>query len=119
MSSRTATGAYLREVHSQLGTSGRAIGLSGQGAAVIAGQLRYVLADGVDVVVIQAGVNDLASGRSVDHITAELAAMYRQAKAAGVRVVAVPIMPWGAYQRSARFRARAAELQRDTAAVNA
>lgn len=117
--SLTEQGAYLREVHSALGTSGRAIGLRGAGAAKIAEQMQYVLADGVDVVVVLAGVNDIASGRSVETITTALEGMYAQARAAGVQVVAVPILPWGRYMQIPRLRARAAQLQRDTNAVNA
>jgi lysophospholipase L1-like esterase len=98
--SHTASGAYLRRVHATLGTSGAAMGQTGQGAAVIARMLPAVLAARPDVVVIQAGVNDIASGRSVAHITNELARMYEQARASGAYVVAVPVMPWGRYQRN-------------------
>ena len=46
------------------------------------------------VVVIIAGVNDVYQGRSAEHVEAELAAMYRRAHEAGIRVVAGSIIPY-------------------------
>jgi lysophospholipase L1-like esterase len=46
------------------------------------------------VVVIIAGVNDVYQGRSVEQVEAELAAMYTQAREAGIRVVAGSIIPY-------------------------
>ena len=46
------------------------------------------------VVVIIAGVNDVYQGRSAEHVEAELAAMYRRAREAGIRVVAGSIIPY-------------------------
>lgn len=46
------------------------------------------------VVVIIAGVNDVYQGRSAQHVEAELAAMYRRAREAGIRVVAGSIIPY-------------------------
>jgi len=46
------------------------------------------------VVVIVAGVNDVYQGRGVDHVKTELAAMYKRAKDAGIKVVAGSIIPY-------------------------
>lgn len=113
--SHTETGAYLREVHRRLGSTGEALGIRGAGAAAISRRSGEVLRPAPDVVIVAAGVNDVASGRALADITDALGNMYAAAKAAGARVVAVPIMPWAGYMPAAR-RAR---LTADTAAVNA
>jgi lysophospholipase L1-like esterase len=46
------------------------------------------------VVVIIAGVNDVYQGRDIEHVKTELAAMYRRAKEAGIKVVAGSIIPY-------------------------
>jgi lysophospholipase L1-like esterase len=46
------------------------------------------------VVVIVAGVNDVYQGRPAQHVKDQLAAMYRRASAAGIRVVAGTILPY-------------------------
>jgi len=46
------------------------------------------------VVVIIAGVNDVYQGRNATHVETELAAMYRRAREAGIRVVAGSIIPY-------------------------
>ncbi len=46
------------------------------------------------VVVIIAGVNDVYQGRGVEHVKAELTAMYRRAQEAGIKVVAGSIIPY-------------------------
>ena len=43
---------------------------------------------------IIAGVNDVYQGRPAEHVEAELAAMYRRAREAGIRVVAGSIIPY-------------------------
>lgn len=53
-----------------------------------------VLAKKPAVVVIIAGVNDVYQGRGVEHVKAELAAMYRRAREAGIKVVAGSIIPY-------------------------
>jgi lysophospholipase L1-like esterase len=53
-----------------------------------------VIAKKPAVVVIIAGVNDVYQGRDGHHVTAELSAMYRRAKDAGIRVVAGSIIPY-------------------------
>jgi lysophospholipase L1-like esterase len=46
------------------------------------------------VVVILAGVNDVYQGRPAQHVKDQLAAMYKRAHAAGIRVVAGTIIPY-------------------------
>jgi len=53
-----------------------------------------VIAKRPAVVVIIAGVNDVYQGRDALHVETELAAMYRRAREAGVRVVAGSIIPY-------------------------
>jgi lysophospholipase L1-like esterase len=53
-----------------------------------------VVAKRPQIVVIIAGVNDVYQGRGVEHVETELAAMYRRAKEAGIRVVAGSIIPY-------------------------
>lgn len=53
--------------------------------------------------IVFGGVNDLYSdetaGRTVEKISADLARIYDRAKAAGVRVIAVTVAPWGGFTR--------------------
>jgi lysophospholipase L1-like esterase len=53
-----------------------------------------VIAKTPAVVVIIAGVNDVYQGRGVEHVQMELAAMYKRAKEAGIKVVAGSIIPY-------------------------
>jgi lysophospholipase L1-like esterase len=53
-----------------------------------------VVAQRPAVVVIVAGVNDVYQGRPAQHVKDQLAAMYRAAHAAGIRVVAGSIIPY-------------------------
>lgn len=60
------------------------------------------------------GVNDLYSdetaGRSIPEIQADLGTLYARGKAAGLRVVAVTVAPWGGFSRY--FTPRRAETTR-------
>jgi lysophospholipase L1-like esterase len=53
-----------------------------------------VIAMKPSLVVLIAGVNDVYQGRAAGHVTAQLADMYRRARAAGIRVVAGTIIPY-------------------------
>jgi acyl-CoA thioesterase-1 len=57
-------------------------------------------------VVIIAGVNDVYQGRTVEHVTAQLAAMYARARHAGIPVVAGSIIPYNTAtpEQNARMR---------------
>lgn len=70
-------------------------GVNAQRSDVIAARFdEDVLARKPAVVVIIAGVNDVYQGRSTQHVTEQLAAMYQRARAAGIRVVAGTIIPY-------------------------
>ena len=70
-------------------------GVNGERSDEIAARFdRDVLAHSPEVVVIIAGVNDVYQGRSVDHVTSQLAAMYERARAAGIAIVAGAIVPY-------------------------
>lgn len=116
--SHTTGGRYLAEVHRQLGVDGEAIGLVGQGARVISKRLSDVLDDQPTHVIVQAGVNDLASGRSLKHIRQNLTRMYQAIHGANAVVVAIPVLPWAAYLDRRRLRARKVELLAQTRALN-
>ena len=73
----------------------RNCGVNGERSDEIAARFeRDVLAHEPTVVVIIAGVNDVYQGRSVDHVTAQLAAMYDRARQSGIAVVAGAIVPY-------------------------
>lgn len=55
---------------------------------------RDVIGEKPRAVIIIAGVNDIYQGRSVEHATAQLSAMYKRATAAGIQVVAGTIIPF-------------------------
>jgi len=67
---------------------------------------RDVVASAPKAVVIIAGVNDVYQGRSVEHVTAELSAMYARAAQAGIRAVAGSIIPYNTAtsEQNARMR---------------
>jgi membrane dipeptidase len=70
-------------------------GVNGERSDEIAARFdRDVLAHAPAAVVIIAGVNDVYQGRSVDHVTANLRAMYDRAAAAGIPVIAGSIVPY-------------------------
>jgi lysophospholipase L1-like esterase len=70
-------------------------GVNGERSDEIASRFdRDVLARSPDVVVIIAGVNDVYQGRSVEHVTRQLEAMYDRARAAELPVVAGTIVPY-------------------------
>ncbi len=55
---------------------------------------------GYDLLIVLGGVNDVASGRSVSFTQENLGYIYSQAKAKGMKVAAIPILPWGCYYTS-------------------
>ena len=66
-------------------------------------QLLARLPSDFDELIVFGGVNDLYSdetaGRSFEKISADLAAIYRAAKARGTRVIALTVTPWGGFSR--------------------
>jgi lysophospholipase L1-like esterase len=84
---------WLRRAHPEWRVLNR--GVNGERTDEIAARFdRDVLAHRPAVVVIIAGVNDVYQGRGVDHVTAQLAAMYDRARRAGIPVVAGSIVPY-------------------------
>jgi lysophospholipase L1-like esterase len=70
-------------------------GINAQRSDAIAGRFEEdVIAKKPAVVVIIAGVNDVYQGRPAQHVKDQLAAMYKRAHAAGIRVVAGTIIPY-------------------------
>lgn len=55
---------------------------------------------GYDLIIVLGGVNDVASGRSVTFTQDNLGYIYSQAKAKGMKVAAIPILPWGCFYTS-------------------
>lgn len=72
--------------------------LSGAGAERVYGNAYPALASGeYDVVVVLAGVNDLASNKPVSVASEWLQHIYNEAIAAHARVVAVELLPWAGH----------------------
>jgi lysophospholipase L1-like esterase len=70
-------------------------GVNGERSDEIAARFEQdVIARKPVVVVIIAGVNDVYQGRTTEHVETQLAAMYRRAREAGIRVVAGTIIPY-------------------------
>jgi len=70
-------------------------GVTAQRSDVIAARFdEDVLAPKPAVVVIIAGVNDVYQGRPAQHVKEQLAAMYRRAQDAGIKVIAGSIIPY-------------------------
>ena len=70
-------------------------GVNAERSDVIAARFETdVIAKKPAVVVIIAGVNDVYQGRPAQHVKAQLAAMYKRAHAAGIRIVAGTIIPY-------------------------
>ena len=70
-------------------------GVNGERSDQIAARIAR---DAIDLspaaVIVIAGVNDVYQGRAVEHVTAQLRAMYDRAAHAGIRVVAGTIVPY-------------------------
>jgi lysophospholipase L1-like esterase len=52
---------------------------------------------GYNLLIVLGGVNDVASGRSVSFTEDNLGYIYSQAKSKGMKVAAIPILPWGCF----------------------
>lgn len=59
-----------------------------------------VVGKGYDLLIIMGGVNDVASGVSSSVTETNLDWIYTQAKSAGLKVVAISILPWGCFSSS-------------------
>jgi lysophospholipase L1-like esterase len=93
-------GAYptLLEHYLAPGSTVSVQAVEGGGAERVYHNAYNALASGnYDVVVVLAGVNDLASGRSVSTTKEWLQRIYDEAIAAGSRVVTVELLPWAGH----------------------
>lgn len=96
----TAAGIYCTKLEELLppGSKTRCLGYVGKGTAAIAKHLDEALALNPTHVIVEAGINDLASGRSPSYVKAHLEEMYRRIASAGVIPVAVHLTPWEGYR---------------------
>ncbi len=84
---------WLMRAHPEWSVLNR--GVNGERSDQIAARFaRDVIDLSPAAVVIIAGVNDVYQGRTADHVTRELRAMYDRAAHAGIRVVAGSIVPY-------------------------
>lgn len=97
--SLTAGGRYCAELKNYLppGSAIKAFGYASQGTAYILKKLPKALAWNPTDLVVLAGVNDLPRVGGDQVAIKNLAKIYAKAHAAGVRVVAVKILPWHDY----------------------
>ncbi|MHC4298884.1 MAG: SGNH/GDSL hydrolase family protein [Planctomycetota bacterium] len=69
-------------------------GIVGQGTESILSDLRNrVIGHGFDEVIIEGGANDLGRPDNIDYITSRLRTIVQEAKAAGLKVVLLPMIP--------------------------
>lgn len=73
---------------------------SAQTSAMITQLNNNVIGHGYKGVIVLGGVNDIAAGQSSSTIQNNLNTIYSTAKANGLEVVAIPILPWGCYPTS-------------------
>ena len=59
-----------------------------------------VAGKGYNAMIVMGGVNDVASGVQASTTEANLDWLYSQAKNAGMKVIAIPILPWGCFSTS-------------------
>ncbi len=68
-------------------------GVSGERADEIARRFDAA-ADGVEVLLVQGGTNDIVQGREVEPATEQLHGLVRRAKERGLRVLLTDVLPW-------------------------
>ena len=112
--SLTAHGGYCKELENLLpkGSSVFCIGYPGQGVQAIRTAVNVASQKGALDVIIFAGVNDLATGHSVEYTMEQLDLLYREARSSGARVIAVHLTPWASHIKGKH-------LQAETKALNA
>tara|TARA_A200000159_G_C7337911_1_gene345850 strand:+ start:2309 stop:3298 length:990 start_codon:yes stop_codon:yes gene_type:complete len=88
-------GGYARELQRLIpGSRTNSMGYGGKQTGFIKRKLDEALSKSPSDIIILAGVNDIASGKGTDHIVTNLKEMYEKVRRAGVRIVAVQILPW-------------------------
>lgn len=95
----TAHGGWAKELARLLprGSEVRVFAKVGAGAREILGLSGEALVWRPTDLVVLAGVNDVASGRSLSAIADALGGIYSAGRQAGARVVAVHVLPWAGY----------------------
>lgn len=97
--SLTASMAYCAALKDHLpdGSTLSCRGLRGEGTGPILEMLKNRISPSHDYVIVLAGVNDLASGRNLDKVKANLEQMYLTVHANGSKLVAVTLTPWSGH----------------------
>lgn len=110
--SLTASVAYCAALKEQLpaGSTLSCHGLRGQGTGPILEDLKRSIRHDHEYVVVLAGVNDLASGRSMDRIKANLEQMYLEIRANDAKVIAVTLTPWAGSRAGKTLTGKTDEL---------
>lgn len=110
--SLTASPAYCSALRDLLppGSTLTCRGLPGHGTGDIRAALTEHLHPTTTDVVILAGVNDLASGRSMQQIKNNLEDMYHFARQQGAKVTAVTLTPWAGHRLGKNLDAQTVEL---------
>lgn len=110
-------GGYARLLKTKVPNSRiHTFGYGGKGSKFIANKLDLALAKNPDDIIILAGVNDIASGRSITHIMDNLEDMYNRSRMAGARIIAVKILPWHG-RRSSKGKLSSGENKRDATGI--
>ncbi len=84
----------------------RNYGVGGERTDQVMARLPAALA-GADVLVVQAGINDIVQGRAIELAEDDLRSMVRRGKTAGLRVVIADVLPWNNGWPDADHRIRA------------
>lgn len=88
-------GGYARNLQTKVpGSRTFTFGYGGKQTGFIKKKMSLALDKNPSDIIILAGVNDIASGKSSKHIQDNLKEMYDMAIEAGARVIAVKILPW-------------------------
>lgn len=112
--SLTASGGYCDELQALLppGSTVDCYGWQGEGTGNIAKNIDPGMFTGCDDVIVLAGVNDLASGRSVQETVEGLERIYQKARQSGARVIAVELTPWAGHAVGRNLVAETAKVNK-------
>jgi hypothetical protein len=112
--SLTAHGTYCEALETLLppGSTVDCYGWQGEGTAAISANITPKMFAGCDDAIVLAGVNDLASGRSVQETVEGLERLYQKGRQAGARVIAVELTPWSGHAVGRNLVAETAEVNK-------
>ncbi len=117
----TFDGRYLDSLLTKLpvGSQGWKVAKGGAGVKYIRENLLpEALAHNPTDLIVLAGVNDLASNRAPAAIAGHLDAIYREAQARGIRVIAVTVLPWEGHLQKPKFAPHRDEIRAKQVEVN-